>query len=391
MYINPMTSAATPAPADVGVAGVGMYRFGRMADVSLREMAYRAGTAAMHDAGVTFDEVGAVYVGHISQPLMTGVIVVKEFGLTGVPVQHITNASATGSTTFREAYHAVAGGQCDIALALAFDDMEAMPPPGERAASVDGVILPAAFFALWARRRMETHGTTAETFAEIAAKNWNHAALSPMAQRHADHVVTAEEVLASRMVADPLTSKMSAAVGAGAAAAIVCTREVAERLRPDRPFVRIAASALQTERYQPDHVFVGPVTGASEMTRHTAQEAYERSGIGPDDVDLVQVHDAFPIEELEYYELLGICEDGHGDELVRTGATRLGGRIPFSTDGGLIGRGHPGGPTGLAQIWETTLQLRGEAVGRQVDGARVGLCHMVGGGSVCAIHILVRD
>jgi acetyl-CoA acetyltransferase len=136
---------------------------------------------------------------------------------------------------------------------------------------------------------------------------------------------------------------------------------------------------------------MGPVVGPARMTVDTSAAIYEGAGLGPKDLDLVQVHDAFPIEELEYYELLGICEDGHGDELVRTGATRLGGRIPFSTDGGLIGRGHPGGPTGLAQIWETTLQLRGEAVGRQVDGARVGLCHMVGGGSVCAIHILVRD
>jgi acetyl-CoA acetyltransferase len=391
MYINRMAIGTPPTPDDVGVAGVGMYPFGRMGDVSLREMAYRAGTAAMRDAGVTFDQVGAVYVGHITQPLMTGVITVKEFGLTGVPVQHIVNASATGSTTFREAYHAVLGGHCDVALALAFDDMEAIPPPGDRQASVDGVVLPAAFFALWARRRMEDRGTSAEVFAEIAAKNWNHAALSPMAQRRATHVVTSEEILASRMVADPLTSKMSAAVGAGAAAAVVCTREVAERLRPDRPFVRIAASALQTERHQPDHVFVGPVTGASEMTRYTAREAYEQAGVGPEDLDLVQVHDAFPIEELEYYELLGLCADGDGDELVRTGATKLGGRIPFSTDGGLIGRGHPGGPTGLAQIWETTLQLRGEAEDRQIDGARVGLCHMVGGGSVCAIHVLARD
>ena len=135
---------------------------------------------------------------------------------------------------------------------------------------------------------------------------------------------------------------------------------------------------------------LGPVVGPTEMTRTSAKAAYEMSSLGPEDLDLVQVHDAFPIEELVYYELLGLCADGEGDRLVSEGATKLGGRIPFSTDGGLIGRGHPGGSTGLAQIWETTLQLRGEAGSRQVPDARVGLCHMVGGGSVCLIHILKR-
>jgi acetyl-CoA acetyltransferase len=126
------------------------------------------------------------------------------------------------------------------------------------------------------------------------------------------------------------------------------------------------------------------------MTRDTASAAYEEAGIGPSDLDLVQVHDAFPVEELVYYELLGICEDGDGDALVADGATKLGGRIPFSTDGGLTARGHPGGPTGLAQIHETVLQLRAAAGDRQVSGARTGLCHMAGAGSVCVVHILQR-
>lgn len=376
---------------EVAIIGVGMHPFGSNRGVSLREMAYRAGRAALDDAGVGFESVESVHVGYINAPIMTGVRIVKEFGLTGVPVQHVENASATGSATFRDAYLAVAGGHADIAMALAFDSLEQLQVPGMSKDSVEGVILPAAFFAMWARRRMHETGTSVETLAAIAAKNWNHAARNPMAQRRPDHEVTTEEVLASTMISDPHTAMMCAAVGGGAAAAILCRRELVERIQPDRPVVTVAASALQSERYQPGHVFVGPVIGPSEMTRSTALEAYERSGIGPDDLDLAQVHDAFPIEELMYYELLGVCPDGEGDKLVHQGATGLGGRIPFSTDGGLIGRGHPGGPTGLAQIWETVLQLRGEAGDRQVTGARIGLCHMVGAGSVCCVHILKRD
>jgi acetyl-CoA acetyltransferase len=147
---------------------------------------------------------------------------------------------------------------------------------------------------------------------------------------------------------------------------------------------------MQSERYSDGHVFLGPVIGPPQMTADTAREAYEKAGIGPEDLDLVQVHDAFPIEELVYYELLGICREGEGDRLIADGETAIGGRIPFSTDGGLIARGHPGGPTGLAQIHETVTQLRGEAGARQVDGAKIGLCHLVGAGSVCVVHVLAR-
>ena len=374
---------------EVAVVGVGMHPFGR-SSTPLRRMVYDAGTSAMKDAGLTFADVGAVYTGYINSGIMTGARFMKEFGLTGIPVEHVENASATGQTTFREAYLNVAGGHSDVAMAIAFDTLEDMAVPGMSKFSVEGAILPAGFFAMWARRRMHEYGSSVETFAEIAAKNWNHAALNPMAQRRSDHLVTAEEVLKSRMIADPHTSMMCAAVGSGAAAAILTTVENARRLQPGRPVITVEASTLQSEQYTPGHVFLGPVVGPSKMTQDTANEAYEKAGLGPADLDLVQVHDAFPVEELVYYELLGIVGDGEGDKLVAEGATKLGGRIPFSTDGGLIGRGHPGGPTGLAQIWETTLQLRGEAGARQVEGARIGMTHMVGAGSVCSIHILAR-
>jgi acetyl-CoA acetyltransferase len=378
---------------DVYVIGVGMHRFGKH-NVSRRDMSYVASLEALEDAGISFAELGALYMGSISGRSMESVGFAKDLGLTGLPVVHVENASATGSSAFREAVMAVAGGHAEVAMAVGFDsqlrNLSAGAAAGNRPASMEAVILPAAYFALWAVRRMHERGTTVETFAKIAAKNWNHARFNKYAERQAENVITTEMVLAAPMVSYPHTAMMACGAGAGAAAAIVASREVAERYRNGRPMVQVAASQMQSEVYQPGHVFLGAVVGPSESTRLTARAAYEESGVGPGDLSLVHVHDAFPIEELMYYELLGICADGEGDGLVAEGATEIGGRIPFSTDGGLIARGHPGGPTGLAQIWDITQQLRGESGQRQVEGARIGLAHMMGAGSVCVVHILKR-
>lgn len=374
----------------VFVVGVGMHPFGNEG-IPAADMGYVAGVAALDDAGIDFPEVGALYNGYIGGGMMTGVHLAKDLGLTGLPVTHVENASATGSSAFGEAVHAVAGGRTDVAMALGFDDMNRMTGLGRsggRGLGAEDVMLPAAFFAMWATRRMHEVGTTVETFAAIAAKNWNHARQNPMAQRRADHEMTVEEVLASTMISYPHTSKMACAAGGGAEAAIVASEDVARRL--GGPMIEVVASQQRSETYTDGHVFLGAVIGPAQMTRDTAADAYEQAGLGPGDLDLVQVHDAFPIEELVYYELLGICGDGDGDKLVAAGETSLGGRIPFSTDGGLTARGHPGGPTGLAQIHETVLQLRGGAGPRQVEGARTGLCHMAGAGSVCVVHILQR-
>jgi acetyl-CoA acetyltransferase len=234
---------------------------------------------------------------------------------------------------------------------------------------------------------MYDYGTTPETFAKIAAKNWNHGALNPLSHRQPDHTVTAEEVLASRMIAEPLTAMMACPADDGAAAIIVASEEWVRAHQPDRRVVRCLSSAAQSEAYSPGHAFLGPVVGPATMTQTTAQEAYEKAGVGPDDVSLAMCHDAFANEELEYYELLGFCEAGEGDKLVANNETSIGGRIPFNTDGGLIARGHPGGPTGAAMVHEIVVQLRGHAGARQVDGARIGLAHCVGGGSICTVNL----
>jgi len=321
----------------------------------------------------------------------------KEFGLTGLPVNHVENASATGLVAFRDAAWAVAGGRCDVAMALGFDKMnEMMAGPaaqnrGPGRDQIDSIILPAAYFALWAVRRMHERGTKPEHFAKIAAKNWNHGALNPLAHRRADRVVTADEVLASPLVAEPLTTMMACPVSDGAACVILARRDFARRVQPHRPVVSVRAAVLQSETYTPGHTFVGPVVGPATMSRDTAREAYEQAGLGPEDMQLALCHDAFANEELEYYELLGFCRDGEAERLVEEGATSLGGPIPWNTDGGLLARGHPAGPTGLAQIHELALQLRGVAGARQVPNARAGLAHLVGGGSVCTIAILARE
>jgi acetyl-CoA acetyltransferase len=380
----------------VAVAGTGMVRFGSYPDRSVADLAREAGLAALHDAGMTLADVDEAFVGYIQPAVLVGIKAMKELGLTGLPITHVENASATGLVAFREAAWAVASGRAEVAMAIAFDKMTDMVRGGgsSRGAGrdqIDSTILPAAYFALWAQRRMHDHGTRPETFAAIAAKSWNHGALSPWSHRRPDHLVTPEEVLASRMIAEPLTAMMACPADDGAACVIVASAEYVRTHQPDRRLVRPVASALQSETYSPGHTFLGPVVGPATMTRDTARAAYDEAGWGPDDVDLALCHDAFANEELEYYELLGFCAEGEGDRLVEEGATSLGGRIPFNTDGGLIARGHPGGPTGLAMVHEVVQQLRGEAEGRQVEGARRALAHLVGGGSVCTVSLFEAD
>jgi len=382
----------------VALLGVGMTRFASHRARPLAELAREAGLAALADAGLSFREVGEAFVGYVHGGAMTGVKIMKEFGLTGLPVTHVENASATGLVAFREAAAAVAAGRCDVAMALGFDKMTDMMDAAKGAASrgvgrdqIDSVILPAAYFALWATRRMHERGTRPEHLARIAAKNWNHGALNPLSHRQPEHRVTVEEVLASPMVSEPLTAMMTCPVSDGAACAILARSDLARRVQSGRPLVTVRSSALQSERYTPGHTFVGPVVGPSSMTRDTAREAYEQAGLGPSEVSVALCHDAFANEELEYYELLGFCAEGEGEKWVEEGSAELGGRLPMNPDGGLIARGHPAGPTGLAQIHELALQLRGEAERRQVPGARVGLAHLVGGGSVCCVNILCRE
>ena len=376
----------------VAVAGIGMVRFGMLRDYPIMHLARDAGLGALHDADMTLADIDEAFVGFIQPASMLGIKAMKELGLTGLPVTNIENASATGLVAFREAAWAVSSGRAEVAMALCFDKFTDMTRGGGRGAGrdqIDAPILPASYFALWAQRRMHERGTTPAEFAAIAAKNWNYGAMvSDRASSSRTTWSRSRRCWRRGMVAEPLTTMMCCPPDDGAACVILAREDLVRERQPGRRVVKPLASALQSERYARGHAFTGPVVGPSTMTRDTAAECYEAAGIGPDDVSVAYCHDAFVNEELEYYELLGFCGEGEGEKLVADGETGPGGRIPFNTDGGLIARGHPGGPTGLAIIHEAVQQLRGEADGRQVDDARVALAHLVGGGSVCTVNLL---
>ena len=374
------------------VAGVGMLPFGRHRDKTLSDLGVEAVLAALSDAGLVWRDVQLMYCGVVGGGMTPGTGISAQLGQTGLPVINIDNASASGSSAFREASLAVASGRVDIAVAVGAGKLSqsvgggsARPgSPEEREANIrrmQGVMPPVGYFAMQTRRRMHDFGSTIEQFALVSVKNHKHASHNPFAQLQNE--LTVEEIMNARMIADPLTVPDCCPMGDGAAAAVMVSEEKARQLGV--PLVTVEASAFRSGIYDN-----GPPTEA-ETTHLTAQEAYAQAGLGPDDIDLVQIHDAFTVEEIEYCEQLGFCAVGEGERMVENGDTAIGGRIPFSTDGGLLARGHPLGPTGLAQVWETGQQLRGLSGPRQVVGARVGLVHMVGVGGVCLVHILKRS
>jgi acetyl-CoA acetyltransferase len=376
----------------VSVLGTGMTRFGDHRERTLLELATEAGLAALDDAGIDLRDVGEAYVGSMLAPPMFGVRVMKQLGLTGLAVVTVENASATGLVALREAASAVASGRCAVALALTYEHaMRPLAGSGGMTPGYETLMGSPASFALWAARRMHERETRPEQLARLAAKNWNAARNNPLAYHQADHAVTVEEVLASAPVATPLVRMMGAPMGAGAAAAVVASDAWIRSRQPSVPKVRVLAAELVSERYEPGWIALGPSIGPPGMTRDAAQRAYEAAGVGPEDLDLALVHDSWINEELEYYEQLGFCRVGEAEKLVEEGVTGPGGRLPVSMDGGLVARGHPIGPTGLAQVHEIALQLRGRAGARQIAGARTALAHLVGGGSTAIVALLQRE
>ena len=379
------------------IAGVGMAPFGRHPDKTVADLGVEAALEALADASLPWRAIEGMYCAAAGAGLTPGTRVSAALGLTGIPVVNIDNASASGSSAFRSACRDVDTGAADIVLAvgvgksgrtLRLDGGVGAPEPGtaeyreRQIGMMQGVLPPAGVFAMRTRRRMHEFGSRIEQFALVAVKNRKHAALNPYAQMRGP--LALEDVLNARMVADPLTIPHCCPVGDGGAAAIVVSERKARELGIS-PAVRVVASAFRTP------TLAGVMNAQdADTTTATVRQAYAQAGLGPKDIDLVQVHDAFTVEEIEYCESMGFCEPGEGEAAVERGDLSIGGRIPFSTDGGLLSRGHPLGPTGLAQVHETVLQLRGAAGPRQVEGARTGLVHMVGIGGVCLVHILQR-
>jgi len=377
--------------SSVYVTGVGMTKFARMPDRSFEEMGREAVRAALKDANIERSAVQEVFCGSALTGRSMGQRVLRDFGMTGLPITNVENACASGSTAVREAATAIRAGRCDVALVLGIDQLSRLGGgtiPGVET-DIDpnlGMVMPAVY-AMRARRYMHEYGMTREDLAEVAVKAHAAGKHNPYAQFRNE--VTVEDVLASRMIADPFTLMMCCPTGDGAAAAILMSPQAARVRGADK--IRIVGSSLQSGIYKTGHRDMVH----SELTKRTAKLAYEEAGIGPEDVDIAEMHDAFTIAELMYYEALGFCAGGDAVSLLRSGRTRITGDICVNPSGGLLCRGHPVGATGLAQICESVWQLRGDAGPRQVDKPRVALTHCTGGGvsgldhGSCAVNILV--
>ena len=371
---------------EIFVVGTGTVPVGKHPFGSGRTLARDAGKAALDDAGLDLKAIDALYAGVALPSSPWAVHVAKELGLTGLPVFQLFNASASGLAAVHEAMNAINAGRAEVVLVMGYD----VPTNGENPLAAQGFLPPPALFAMWAQERMHTHGTRPEHFAMVAAKNWNYARARPFAARQADHEVTVDEVLASKMVADPMTAMMCTPWVFGAAAIVIASRKGLARIGNLRwPLSRIDASEAQSEIYTgPQHIIEGAVVGPPEISRDTVTKALESAGQRREDVDIVQVHDGFAVEELIYCELFGFSKPGETERLLEKGAFGPGSRekfgLPeFSTDGGLIGRGHPAGPSGIFQHIESLRRFR-------EHDDRVGLCHLLGAGSTCITQIVTR-
>jgi acetyl-CoA acetyltransferase len=374
----------------VYVVGVGWHRYQSLSDTPYPALGLAAVRGALADAGVEWPAVESAYMATALLPMAPGRPMLRHLGATGLPIVHIENASASGSAAFRQACMEVASGCSDLVLAVGVDKPTGGPVArGEQACGIDHLaddaIVPFTHFALLADQYAQRWGVSHDDIARVAVKNHGNGAKNPFAQRQ--QARTLEEVLGGRAVSGRLTTLQCTPVGEGAAAVIVASEDAIRRLgiAGDKP-IRVTGSAARSQR-----VYDEPTRFDANLTAETAQLAIAESGLRADQFDIVELHDAFTVEEVEYVEAMGMCKPGQAVPLLKEGAWDIGGRCAVNPSGGLIAMGHPIGPTGLGQIGEITLQLRGAAGARQHAGAKTGLAHMVGVGAVCYVHTLQRD
>jgi acetyl-CoA acetyltransferase len=372
----------------VYVAGIGLHRYQRMSDTPYVTLGLTAIREALADAGIEWRAVESAYTGTALIGMAASRPMLRHLGATGIAMAQVENASASGSTAVRQACLDVASGLTDVSLAVGVDKPGpvAMAPAKTNIHDLVGRrVVPFTHFALLANEYMNRYGATAEQVAMVAVKNNRNGANNPYAQRQ--KAVTLEEVLAGPPISGSLTRLQCCPIGEGAAAVIVVSDDAIEKLGLNRSrAIRATASVSRSER-----VYRGAKNFDAELTRETVAQAYEEAQISPQDVDVIELHDAFTIEELLYVEAMGLCGEGEGARMITSGAGDIGGKCAISASGGLLAMGHPIGPTGAGQVAEITRQLRGEAGGRQHPNARIGLAHMVGVGAVCVVHVLQRD
>ena len=377
--------------SDVYVMGIDMIKFGRFPEKTVPQLGATAALMALDDAGLTIRDMQALYCGNLGQAsAMVGQRILQEIGQTGIGVVNCANACATGATAFREAWMSIKAGVNDVVLAVGVEQMgRGLLGGGGGGSGIpkEGLLGSGTMPAVFAEAGMEhtrKYGTTFEQFAKVSVKNHHHSTLNPKAMYQIETPL--ETVMNSEMISYPNTKLMCSVNVDGAAAAVLVSEKKARELGMARA-VRVKASILTSDPYS-DRDLVMPDVNA--VTRRAVKEAYEMAGIGPEDVSLVELHDCFATAEILHYENLGLCADGEAGRMIDEGEVALGGRVPVNVSGGLLSKGHPLGATGIANIYEVSTHLRGEADKRQVEGAKIGMTHVIGLGSACGIHILEK-
>ncbi len=403
------SSAGRISDDSVWILGTHMTRFARYPDKDVVDLAAEASIAALEDGNVTIHDMDVLAAGSLfNAGTGVGQRIQKQIGQTGIPVFNVANACATGATAVRTVYLSIKAGEADLGLAVGVEQMGKMgllggagtkkekkvyEPSGRYGAvtGIDGYIGTEGMPGVFAQAGMEYantyDGVGFEQFARVAYKNHLHSTLNPLAQYRKEF--TMDEIMTSPTMSYPNTLLMCCPTGDGAAAAVLVSgqRLKAMPAQVRRRAVKISASVLTSDPYteasqvQPD---------VNTLTRNAATKAYETAGVGPKDLDLVELHDCFATAELIHYDNLGLCEPGAAGDFIDSGAPFRDGTTPVNVSGGLISKGHPIGATGVANVFEVTTHLRGEAGDRQIADAKVGLAHVIGLGSACAIHVLEK-
>ncbi len=377
---------------DAYVVGVDMIKFGRFPEKSVPDIGAESALMALDDCGLGIQDMEALYCGNLGQASgMVGQRILQQIGQTGITVVNVSNACATGATAFREAWASVKAGLYDIVIAVGVEQMGKGLLGGAGGATgipKEGLLGSGTMPAVFAEAGMEharKYGTTFEQFAKVSVKNHHHSTMNPKAMYQIETPL--ETVMNAEMISYPNTKLMCSVNVDGSAAAVIASERKAKELGLMGRAVKVRASVMTSDRWQERDLVMPDV---NTCTREAAAKAYEMAGLGPDDIDLVELHDCFATAEILHYENLGLCGDGEAGRVIDEGEVALGGRIPVNVSGGLLSKGHPLGATGIANIYEVSTHLRGEAGERQVEGARIGMTHVIGLGSACGIHILER-
>jgi acetyl-CoA acyltransferase len=394
---------------DIWILGIHMTKFGKHPDKDIVDLGSEAIRGALKDAGVTMKDIGVIAAGNLMGRGGVAQQLQKQVGQTGIPAYNVSNACATGATALRTAIMAVKAGEVDYGLAVGVEklagagllvggeraaDADAWTPSGRygAVAPIDGRIgtetMPGVFAQIGMEYGHRYGGTSFELFARISEKNHSHSTLNPLAAY--SKAMSLEQIMGDVMIAYPNTRPMCSANCDGAAAAVVVNGETLKTLslEQQRRAIKVSASILTTDPWE-EACQVLP--NVNTLTRNAAKQAYEQAGVGPTDLDLVELHDCFATAELVHYDNLMLCEEGGAVDFFESGAPWRTGTTPVNVSGGLQSKGHPISATGIANIWEVCQHVRGECGDRQIEGAKLGLAHVIGLGSACGIHILEKS